>query len=464
MIRNIFVDRENELRILEREWNRKGFSMIILYGRRRVGKTTLLKKFCSNKPYIYYMAIEASYDTLCKEFSETVSKVLKVPISGDIIDVIEAIPRLYKDRIAIVLDEFQYIVESDELFPSRLQRAIDSTLKNSRIKLILCGSAVSFFKRRLLGYKSPLFGRRESSLRVHPMKFIDIKEFFPRYSPTELSMIYGVVGGTPAYLAKLDPNKSPFENIRDVISPGSYLYDEAVNLLRQEVREPRTYFTILSSIAEGRTSMSEIASIANVDPRTIVKYVELLEELEVIRRVKPIGFRKPVRLEIRDNYFRFWFTYVYKLRSMLEYGYIDEALAYIRKTFNDYMSRVFENIVEELTLPMYATGVIKTKPIEVGKWWHKGLEIDLIVRDPGTSSTFIEVKWKALSLKEALKMVEALKEKSMKSGLTSPINYYMLIAREIKDGKSVNYANTMVVDFKDLMEKLLMLKHVASKS
>ncbi|MHA1616255.1 MAG: AAA family ATPase [Candidatus Njordarchaeales archaeon] len=162
--------------------------------------------------------------------------------------------------------------------------------------LILCGSAVSFFEKKLLGYKSPLFGRREASLKMKPMNFLEIRGFFPRYTFTELLTIYGVVGGIPAYLEKLSAEKSVDENIKTVITPGTYLYDEALNILRQEVREPRTYFTILSMIAEGRTSPSELASAARIDVRSITKYIELLEELDILRRIRPLGFRKPVKV------------------------------------------------------------------------------------------------------------------------------------------------------------------------
>ena len=433
MIRKIFVDREYELQLLEKLWRRNTFSLIIIYGRRRVGKTRLLMEFARGKKCVYYTAVEATYDTLCREFSALVKRFLRIPISGDLLEVIEGISEIAREKILIILDEFQYIVEADPSIPSRLQRLIDLKLSHKNIMLILCGSAVSFFEKKLLGYKSPIFGRRESSLKIRPFQFNQIRDFFPKYNLLDLIKIYGVVGGIPAYLEKLDPNKDVEENILSIITPGNYLYDEAPNFLRQEVREPRTYFSILAAIAEGKNTPSEAASAARIDARSISKYIDLLEELDIITRVKPLGFKKPVKLIFRDNYFKFWFWYIYKLRSILEAGYIDEALNHILETFDRYISGVFENVVVEIIPVLYRAKIIKTRPIQVGKWWHKDLEIDTIVREPGRSSTFVETKWSSLSAKEAEKIILKLEEKASKTGLVSPSNYYILIAKEIRD-------------------------------
>ena len=262
--------------------------------------------------------------------------------------VMVGIAKSIKKQVIIVIDEFQYAVDVDQSLPSRLQRLIDSELSDKNIMLIFCGSAVSFFERRLLAYKSPLFGRRKASIRVRPLGIHQIGGFLPRYGPMELLRVYATVGGTPAYLECLSDKKSFEENLRNVITPGSFLYDEALNILRQEVREPRTYQSILFSVANGKTSQSQIASAAHIDPRSIVKYIDLLEELEIITRGRPLGYRKPVRLRFKDNYFRFWFTYTHQLRTLLETGYVDEALSHILETFDNYLSRVFEDLVEEL--------------------------------------------------------------------------------------------------------------------
>lgn len=199
--------------------------------------------------------------------------MLGVPVSGDIVKVLRAIPRITDEQLLVVLDEFQYIADADPSFTSRLQRLIDTELSKCNMMLILCGSAVSFFQRKLLGYRSPIFGRRRSSIKLKPLSFTQIGGFFPDYDAEDLVKVYSIAGGTPAYLEKLDPTLPPEENIRKIITPGTYLYDEALNILRQEVREPRTYLSILSAVAEGRDKPNEAASAAGVDPRTIGKYI-----------------------------------------------------------------------------------------------------------------------------------------------------------------------------------------------
>jgi len=457
MIRKKFINREQELHTLEKLWSKDNFSLVVIYGRRRVGKTRLLMEFARGKKCVYYIAVEAPYEALYREFSTMVKRFLDIPISGDFLEVIESASEIIKDRILFILDEFQYIVEADPSIPSRLQRLIDSKLSRRNIMLILCGSAVSFFEKKLLGYKSPLFGRREASLKIRPFRFSQIREFFPNYNLLDLIRIYSVVGGIPAYLEKLDPNKSVEENVLSIITPGNYLYDEAPNFLRQEVREPRTYFSILAAMAEGRNSPSEVASAARIDARSVSKYIDLLEELDIITRIKPLGFKKPVKLIFKDNYFRFWFRYIYKLRSLLEAGYIEEALNYILDTFDQYISEVFENIIAEIIPTLHKTGNIKTRPIQIGKWWHKDLEIDTIVREPGRSSTFIETKWRSIDAKEAERIITKLEEKSSKTGLTSPSNYYILIAKKINGAETplILDDHRMIMDLKSLESIIL---------
>jgi len=434
--RKVFVDREREVGLLEELWGKPGFALVFVYGRRRVGKTRMLSEFFKGKRGVYYVAVEAPYEAVCREFSECVKRSLNMPFSGDVVEVIDALSRACGERVLVVVDEFQYVVEADGGVVSRLQRLIDSSLSERDLVLVLCGSAVSFFEERLLGYRSPLFGRRTASIKLKPLGFLQVRGFFPRYGLEDLLRVYAVAGGTPAYLERLSDEVCFEDNLREAVTPGSYLYDEALNLLRQEVREPRTYLSILSSVAEGRTSQGEVASAAHVDPRALVKYVDLLEELEILVRVRPLGYRRPVRLEFKDNYFRFWFTYPYRLRSMLESGYVDDAVSYILETFNEYLSRVFEGVLAELAPTLHARGLIDAKPVEVGRWWHKDVEIDVVVREPGRAAVFMEAKWSRVKVRDAERELRRLEEKTLKTGVTAPENSYVLVAREVVDAET----------------------------
>jgi len=416
-----------------------------MYGRRRVGNTRLLMEFSSNKKCIYYTAIEGSYERMCEEFSKIIKKTLNMPVSGDVIEVIEWISEASDEKLLIIIDEFQYLAEADPSFLSRLQRSIDNVLINRNLLLVLCGSSVSFFQKKLLGYRSPIFGRRAVSIKLSPLKFRDIHSFFPEYSIEDLVKVYGIVGGTPAYLLKLDPQKNIEENLYRIIVPNEYLYDEAINFLRQEVREPKTYFNILLSIAEGVKGLSAIARESFIDARSIVKYIALLEELDIVERIRPLGCRRPVFLDFKDNYFRFWFSYIYKYRSMLESGLIDEAIEEIVDTFNTYLSKIFEKLVIEIIPLMFKAKLIPVKPVEIGRWWHKDIEIDCIIRKPGKMTGFIEVKWRNISFNEAEGILMNLEKKSVKTGLTSTQNYYILICKNFEEKTPVKIDEYKIV-------------------
>ena len=432
---DVLVDRETELELLEREYRSPGFRLVVVYGRRRVGKTYLLRWFCRGRPCVYYVAAELPYESLAREFSGAVRESLGLPVAGDVVEVLEALARLYAGRrLVVVLDEFQYLVEADPSLPSRLMRSIDTTLRRSELMIVLCGSAVSFFERKLLGYRAPLYGRRTSQLKLRPMRFWEAWGFNPRLSPVEAALLYGVAGGTPAYLSMLGPGASAKKLIEEVTRPGSPLLDEPVWLLRQELREPRTYLAILRAVAEGRVEPSEAAQAAGVDPRSVGRYVEVLEELDIVERVRPLGRRRPVHIRFRDNFFRFWFTFILPLRSLIESGAAEKARKSILEGLDSYMGKAFEEtIAPQLATRMIASGVLPVEPREVGPWWHKGVEVDLVIRNPGKATVFVEAKWASLSRAEARRALSRLEDVSRETGLASPRNYYVLLARELDE-------------------------------
>ena len=338
---DVLVDREYELELLEREYRAPGFRLVVVYGRRRVGKTYLLRWFCRGKPCVYYVAAELPYESLAREFSFAVRDAIGFPVLGDIVEVLEALARLYRggEKLVVVLDEFQYLVEADSTLPSRLMRSIDTVLRESNIMLVLCGSSVSFFEKKLLGYRAPLYGRRTAQLKLRPMTFWEVWGFNPKLGPVEAALLYGVAGGTPAYLALLGLEASAEKFVREAIRPGSPLFDEPVWLLRQELREPRTYLAVLRAVAEGKLEPSEAAQAASVDPRSIGRYIEVLEELDIVGRVRPLGKRRPVQIRFKDNFFRFWFKFILPLRSLIEAGAIEKVYSAIVGELDDYMGK-----------------------------------------------------------------------------------------------------------------------------
>ncbi len=425
-----FIDRGRELALLEELWGRGGFALVVVYGRRRVGKTRLLLEFARGKRLLYYSAIEAPLEALRADFSRAVRAQLGVPASGDPVELLEWLASTGQ-RALVILDEFQYMVEADPSLPSRLQRSIDTVLSRSGLMLVVCGSAVSFFERELLAYRSPLFGRSSASLRLGPLGFPEVRRYLSGYSAEEAAAAYGVVGGTPAYLRLLDPSRGVLENLRRLLRPGSPFCEEAPNLLRQELREPRTYMGLLAALAEGLRRGSEVAGAAGVDARTLPKYLAVLEELDIVTRVPKVGGRGS-RLDFRDNYFRFWFTFVYRLRHLLEAGLVEEAVEHVEEGLPAYMGAVYESLIRELLPALYRAGLVPVRPVEVGAWWSRRAEVDVVAREPGRATAFAEVKWRVVSGGEALEALRELEAKASETGLLSPESYFVLAVRRVE--------------------------------
>lgn len=424
-----FIGRGRELSLLEEVWGRGGFALVVVYGRRRVGKTRLLLEFARGKRLLYYAAIEAPLDELRTDFARAVRAQLGLPASGDPVDLLEWLASTGQ-RILVVFDEFQYMVEADPSLPSRLQRCIDTALSGSRVFLAVCGSAVSFFERELLAYRSPVFGRSTVSLKLGPLGFPEVRRYLRSYPIEEAVLAYGVAGGTPAYLKLLDPSKSVVENLRLLMRPGSRFYEEAPNLLRQELREPRAYVGLLAALAGGARRPSELAAAAGIDARTLPKYVAVLEELDVVERVARLGGRGS-RLDFKDNYFRFWFAFVYRLRHLLEAGLVEEAVEHVKRELPAYMGPVYESLVRELLPLLYHSKLVPVRPVEVGAWWSRGTEVDVVAREPGRAALFAEVKWRTVAAEEALELLRELEAKASETGLQSHENYYLLAVKSL---------------------------------
>jgi AAA+ ATPase superfamily predicted ATPase len=454
---NGFVDREVELNILEDEWRQPGFRLIIVYGRRRIGKTRLLTHWIRRHGGVYYTAAQLNYQLLSREFSETVGRVLGVYVTPD--DIVKAIEELAarEERIAIVLDEFQYIAEADHSVMSRLQRLIDTSLKDTRLLLVLSGSSVSFFEKELLGYKAPLHGRRTRQIHLKPMRILEAMQFWPKMNPIDATRSYSIIGGTPAYLSLTRNAETPRDVLSTVFKPGSPLLEEAENFLRQEVREPKTYASILKAVATGRTRISEISGVTGVDPRIISKYVNVLESLDIMETVYPLGRRKGGRVRITDPYFLYYYKHITTLRNLVETGYTHKAVSEAERTLDTHTSTLFEQIIQSITPDLHAHGIIKAKPVQVAPWWYKQHEIDLVARNPGETTSFIEAKWSDITLREAERIIASLEEKASKTGLQSPVNQYIVIARTIKDAStpttSLDRSRT-IVDYSRILRVL----------
>ena len=464
MSRQKFINRKRELEFLNRAYKSKRAEFLVIYGRRRIGKTELLLQFAKNKPHVYFLATEKPYHENLRELQRLLAEFLRDKLFGkisfdDIDELLMAFAeRISDDRVILIIDEFPLLIEHYRPVLSLLQKAWDLKLSESRIMLILCGSSVSVMKTDVLGYRSPLYGRRTGQWRLTDIPFFHIEEFLSGYTVEDLVKVYGVVGGIPAYLLQFNPDKSFDENVvENVLSKGAFLYEEAEVLLREELREPANYFAILQAVASGRSKFGEIVNATGLDRSLVSKYLSVLQRLGIVEREVPVTATlkeasKRGLYSITDNYFAFWFRYVLPNKSYLEAGLAGEVWERSAENFNAYMGSVFERLVRTPEVFVKLTEFRFTK---LGRWWHRGEEIDLVALNEGERKVlFVEVKWKERGEREARGILKDLERKAGLVGLEGWEKSYGLVAKKIENKNNLKGEDWLVWDLKDF-ERLM---------
>lgn len=399
----MFLDRTRELAMLEDRYTSGQAELFVLYGRRRVGKTELLRAFCHGKRHVFFVADLGSETLLLTAFSRAIGEYLLgpgMPLAFPSWDAaFEYLASTAQtERLVVVLDEFGYLAQVNPAFPSLLQRLWDTRLKDTHLFLILCGSYVSLMEREVLTYRAPLYGRRTGQYLLLPLDFTEMPLFLSRYRPEELVTTWAVIGGTPAYLRQFDNHRSLRENIQDrILTPQTFLYDEPRFLLLQEVREPNTYFAILEAMARGHTRPNEIAQTAGLGGGAVaMPYIKMLMDLRLVERRVPVTQRHPHKsrkgiYRISEPFFRFWFRFVYPHRSALEEGRIVQVLDHhVMPHLDAFTAEAFEELCRRhcwrMTLPFL--------PERVGAWWSPKGEIDVVaISDEARSVLIGECKW-----------------------------------------------------------------------
>jgi len=411
MITKNFINRENELKALDRRYKEKGFEFIPVYGRRRVGKTELILQFIRNKKAIYFLATSGSKKENIMRFKQATNRVIDLSlVENEWESVFRYIKEKIKDRLVIVIDEFPYLLETERGVSSIFQRIIDTILKDSKIFLILCGSSLSMMYKEVLTYRAPLYGRRTGQIHLEPMKFKDVIKFFPNKNFEEIIKIYSVCGGVPAYLKEFRENKHLFSLIKEkILKKDAFLREEPMFLLRTEFRDPKTYSSILTAISLGNRTLGKIINYCGFRNKTgIMPYLYNLEFLEYIEREIPVTEKlrsKKGLYFIKDNFFDFWFKFIRPNLSMLEQDE-NEVLRKIKENLEIHVSHKFEDICKELLF--YSRPINFTK---IGRWWYRDKEIDIVALNENTKEIlFGECKWK--NKINAKKIVKELAEKT----------------------------------------------------
>lgn len=409
-----FIGRGRELEWLEKTYQNMQNSFLVLYGRRRTGKTELIKQFSKNKSHVYFLTgmkpeKENIHDlqNLMGDFLED-AVFKKIQFRGWEDLFIEFIKKT-KKPVIIAIDEFPYLIEENKAIPSVFQKIWDECLKNEKVMLILCGSSIGMMETHVLGYKSPLYGRRTGQWKLEPFKFKDLKHFFPERSFEERLQFFSFLDGIPEYLNKMDKKKTPLWNLKNkVFKKGEYLYEEAENLLRQEFREPRNYFSILQAISEGNTKYGEICNRTGLSKSLTSQYLSNLIELHVVKKEYPVTQQKESRntlYHLSDNYYDFWFEFIYPYKSLIEEDKQETLMKNISEKLQKHYASVFEQVCKEILWD------IPSDVGKIGRWWHGGEEIDIIgLNEEKNAILFGECKWS--KNKVDVEILEDLKQKT----------------------------------------------------
>lgn len=403
----MFIGRERELASLDQMYQSDKFEFVVIYGRRRVGKTALINQFIRDKKAIYFMGVESNAKQNLENFSNNIIEC-ESGVSRDMsfLSFQAALEYVFqlaeKERLILAIDEYPYVARSSKSLASTIQLLIDKYKDNSKLMLILCGSSMSYMEDHVLAYKSPLYGRRTSQMKVQPFDFKDTCSYFKGFSDEDKALIYGMVGGTPQYLLQMDDRLSVADNIKHTfLNPTSFLFEEPENLLKQEVREPALYNAIITAIASGASRMSEISTKVGEETNVCATYLKYLLALGLVQRETPYREKNSKKsiYTIDDNMFRFWYRFVPANYSVIARGAADLAYRRIEPFLSDYMGRIFEDICKQYLWELLLNGASPVEFKDLGRWWgtdpveKKQEEIDIMGEQDKNTALFGECKW-----------------------------------------------------------------------
>lgn len=381
-----FVGRESELSFLEEQYNRDS-SMVIIYGRRRIGKTTLIKEFIKNKKAIYFLATEESINENRKNLQNTIFQITKNNFysENNEINWENLFNFVNGEKWIIVIDEYQYLTMTDKSFTSKIQKIWDEFLKNKNVMLVLSGSLTNMMYSETLDSSSPLYGRRTGQIKLQELSFDDYKQFFDNKKISEIIDFYSVTGGVPKYVESFDLRKSLLQNIKDnIINVNSYLYEEPIFLLSKEVKEIGSFFSIIKSISFGNHKLSKISADIGIKQSSLIYYINVLQDLDIIERQVPITEKNPQKSKrglyfIKDKFINFWFNFVYPYRNFIEMNNKTFVLEKIENNLIDnHVSFVYEDICRKKVLDLSANNFFNKNIIKVGSFWNNNFELDIL--------------------------------------------------------------------------------------
>ncbi len=432
-----FHCRENELVKLNVRYDGGEFECIIVYGRRRVGKTALISRFCRDKPTIFFSAL----NTTAHENLDCLSRAVMgfrreeggTPVFRTYDDALREVERLANgERLVFVIDEYPYLAKAMPAISAMLQHVIDHRWSKTKLFVILCGSSMSFMEHQVLGRESPLYGRRTGQFKILPLTYRETAVFHPSLSDADKALIYGITGGIPHYVNKLGVSKSVDAALQNnLFERSAYLFEEPDNLLKQEVREPAVYAAIVKAIAEGASRMNEIATKVGVPSATCAIYLKALSALGLVEKETPLTERigRKTVYRLKDSFFRFWYRFVPANVALIDSGRFADAYSTVVKPFlPNFMGLVFEKMCRDYLLRYARNLPIVLK--EVGQWWgtdpvkRKEVQIDL-VGVPLEGDVYLIGSCKFRNTKIGLDELELLREYASVFGKGRDYRYFI---------------------------------------
>ncbi|MDR2833590.1 MAG: ATP-binding protein [Streptococcaceae bacterium] len=419
----MFVGRKEELGIFKRLNQSSKFEFLVMYGRRRIGKTYLIDEFVKNKRVIYFMANEGNDKMNLDDFSEqiflffnqpkTTPTFTKWPDAFAYLFEQAKIMQENQEKLVLIIDEYTYAAEANKSLGSMLQHAIDHKFKKTNLFLILCGSHVGLMENEVIGKKAPLHGRRTESIRLKPFNYLETGKMLANSSIEDKIKYYACLGGTPYYLSLIDETMSFEENIKRLyFQTSGLLYNEPIMLMKQELKEPANYHAIIQAIALGQETFGQIAEKAGIERTTLPRYLNTLQEMELITKTVPFGENpeksRKSKYALKDNMFRFWYQYLFKNKGLVERGFgYDLADEEVLPTLSTFVGKpAFEEICLDYLIEKAKLRQLSFFPLYFGSWWgadnlkKEPADADIIVANEAKLTMIIgECKWRNEKIK-----------------------------------------------------------------
>ena len=413
-----FVGRDKEFGILKKLLHSQRAELAVLYGRRRVGKTRLISLFLEQQSEIssfYWMATTHNETVQLRDFSQDLwrhdPRFAEQPAPDFSFSTWEEAFHHLADIVAlnpepqlVVLDEFTYLLRNEAAISSVVQKVWDHRFSQiPQLKLILTGSLVGMMARQVFSYQAPLYGRATTLLHLHALPFRTLVELFPNRTPAERVAIYGVTGGIPAYLELFTRSSTFIEALEEqCLSLGSIMLSDPAVIIYEQLAEPQIYESILSAIASGFHTWSDIVKMVGIKETNLGHYLSILQELELVEKRLPILSKpssKKGRYYIRDPFFRFYYRFIVPQLGPIARGYQEAVVKKIWAELRGFIGEhVFEVLCREWVWTAAMNGTLDFVPEQVGSYWRRyrgqGVQLDVVAAAPREKRLLIgEAKW-----------------------------------------------------------------------